>query len=577
MKKTLLFIFSLFLITTTSLAQWELLPGGGVGKKIWAYDSKVWVIGSDDGIYYSTSAGGWAAYPGQGKGRDLSVHNGIPYILGTDDRVYKGSSSGWSLMAGGGMGKSIHVDAAGTIWLIGSDNGVYYQRQNSSAWVAYPGKGTGYDLCAYDDLPYVVGTDFQVYRGSPAGNWTLLGQGFKCRRITVDNTGTVWALADNGVFYFDNPNKKWVVYDATGKGFDITVMDNRAYLIGTDSKVYKGVKTAGIAAVATLTPVTPKDPAELAKDAIHTIWLAYQSWSATSGTYLEPQEYIKDASGKITGQNFLYPSYDEKLAVIKLNWANNEIPEGNIRVALNSHAVKLTWHNQRIVNVKINGLSGFDYAIEHDEKGEISSLTGNELMNGSIRFVKKIELSEGRITKITSYENKSSDPWIRSITTYTYAPEETTVAYIVYGTGKSNTDKNIVSDQKAVYKKSKGNPYIIAQPWGVTTEMSYNEKDLISHKKTIARAYVEEQAYQYREGKLFKQEKTRNNIAGEFQERSIQIYFSLTDQPASAPDYEKTQGTYKFNKDGELIWESRDMKYREKVNGAWSEWKNFRY
>jgi C1A family cysteine protease len=149
-------------------AGWTALPSG-LGKRI-AHDpsnSKIWVIGTDNGIH-SYNGSGWEAYPGGGRGLDIAVHNGVPYVIGTDSRIYKGTGSGWAEVSGGGLGKRIAVDEAGRPWVIGTNDGIFYH--NGSGWVEYKGGGRGTDIIVPALVPYVIGTDKRIYKGTYGPN-----------------------------------------------------------------------------------------------------------------------------------------------------------------------------------------------------------------------------------------------------------------------------------------------------------------------------------------------------------------------------------------------------------------------
>lgn len=86
---------------------------------------------------------------------------------------------------------------------------------------------------------------------------------------------------------------------------------------------------------------------------------------------------------------------------------------------------------------------------------------------------------------------------------------------------------------------------------------------------------TEDHNYTWIDGKIFKEETVTIDKKGVYEKR-IDIAFDLPGKLASTPDWEKIPGIYKFNKEGDLVWEAQNAKYREKVNGVWSDWKFFR-
>ncbi len=316
-----------------------------------------------------------------------------------------------------------------------------------------------------------------------------------------------------------------------------------------------------------------------AKEALKVIWLAYQSWQSKSAGYIKPADYLIDpVTNFITGQNFYSYTNNSKYEGIDLSWKEGNNTSAELRSNMGKLPVSITWTDNRITGVKIDFLYNLDYVVNYDAKGEVSGFTGKKLINNKIKTEFHLEYSEGKLSKVTLYENEISakSPWIRSITTYTYNPDDVVLNALVYRTGKSNTPGNIASSHENSYKKIDDNTFRVTNKLGQTTEIVYNNKDTILSKKITKKTYVEEHTYKYLAGKLFREDILRTND-GMFDEKESVISFSLTDQPDSVPDCEKTQGRYKFNKDGELIFEQVKGKYRYKVNGVWDDWKFVEY
>ncbi len=316
------------------------------------------------------------------------------------------------------------------------------------------------------------------------------------------------------------------------------------------------------------------------KRVLNYIWLAYQCWSTGSNTdYSSPDEYIYSADKKeIIGQKFLYPVYDKKYVLINLNIANTAIPTASYNSSPNNSKVFLTWTKDKLTGIKIDGLSGFDYTLNYEKDTILTGFTSKEIINGTITTSMKFEMANNQLSKITRYENKSADnQWIRSIKTFTYNEGETLVDCITYGTNRPNTQKGIVSTLQGIYKKSTANPYIVSQPYGESTEASFNSNNDIEKKIIRRKMNVEEETYFYNDGKLCKKISQLNNIDGSFKEKTVGILVVNAKPTTATEEYEKTTGTYKFDVAGDMIYEARDSKYRQKVNGVWSEWKNFRY
>ena len=76
MKQSIFFFMSAFLFSLIANAQWTELSGSGAGKAIYNDNGRIWVIGTNDGIY-SFNGIIWTEYPGGGRGKDIAVFNGV--------------------------------------------------------------------------------------------------------------------------------------------------------------------------------------------------------------------------------------------------------------------------------------------------------------------------------------------------------------------------------------------------------------------------------------------------------------------------------------------------------------------
>jgi hypothetical protein len=346
---------------------------------------------------------------------------------------------------------------------------------------------------------------------------------------------------------------------------------------------------AGVAvtttAEATLVAVAPakvyNQTADNAK-IIKYIWLVRQCSSTGSNTdYSEPAQFIySPGSTNIIGQKFLYPVYDKKYIDINLDIVNTTIPSAMYGESPNAFKVLLTWAEDKLVGIKIAEYSDFDYILNYDNNNVLTGFTSRNLINKTISLVYKMEFANDKLSKVTAFQNTADrNPWIRSVKTITYTNTETIVDCITYGTNKPNTPKGIVSTLQGIYKKSTGNPYTIVQPYGETTDISYNAKDEIEKKIVKRNTTIAEHIYTYETDKLFKETTITKNLAGDFVEKNIFILFSLTSLGDEVPNYKKTQGNYKFDASDNLIFETSTdgAKYRNKVNGVWGDWKYFQY
>ena len=236
MKAFSVLFLSLFFFVP-SQAQWNQIPGDGRAIRITsdASNGKLWVLGTNKGIYYYSS-NGWSEYPGGGRGFDICVHQNTPYVIGLDHQIWYGTGSGWEVLSGGGKGKRIDVDASnGRLVLIGMDDAIYYYHRG--AWTQFAGGGRGIDVCSYRGTPYVIGLDKAIYKLT-GSVWTKLPGGGLAHNIAVEaNNGRLIVTGTNSAIYYFNGNG-WTEYSGGGRAHDLCSINSQLYVVGMDNAIY---------------------------------------------------------------------------------------------------------------------------------------------------------------------------------------------------------------------------------------------------------------------------------------------------------------------------------------------------
>jgi hypothetical protein len=318
-----------------------------------------------------------------------------------------------------------------------------------------------------------------------------------------------------------------------------------------------------------------------AKAALKVIRLAYSCTNSNGAKFVEARELLTEpGSNKIIGQNLFEGTGWIKYTKVTLTWVNDDIPTAVIDIS-GDYPIDLKWNNDRVSEIAIQGLSEFDYTVNYNEKGEVTGFTGNKIIFKDRKPSYIIEYTGDQINKITGFESRiSKDPWIRTITTFTYGNNISTGNTIQYTQWEKNTPKNIKSDYTMKVEKLDENRYLFYDPFGAKLEKVFDKDNgKVILEKNISKTGTESsKIYKYADNKMWREERLETNATG-FVSRSIIVQFSLKDQPANVPEYDKTEGWYEFNKDGECIAERRDGKERKKENGVWGEWKaiNYRY
>jgi len=318
-----------------------------------------------------------------------------------------------------------------------------------------------------------------------------------------------------------------------------------------------------------------------AKAALKIIRLAYSCSNSNGPRFVEAREFLTEpGTNKIIGQNLFEGTGWIKYIKVTLTWVNDDIPTAVIDIN-GDYPITLKWNNDRVSDIAIQGLDQSDYTVDYNESGEVTGFTGKEVIFKDRKTSFIIEYAGDQINKITGFESRiSKEPWIRTITTFTYGNNISTGNTIQYTQWEKNTPKNIKSDYTMKVEKLDENRYIFSDPFGGKLEKAFDKDNgKVILEKNISKTGTETStAYKYINNTIWKEEKWETNATG-FVKRTINIQFSLKDQPENVPEYDKTEGFYEFNKDGECIIERRDGKERKKENGVWGEWKaiNYRY
>lgn len=305
-------------------------------------------------------------------------------------------------------------------------------------------------------------------------------------------------------------------------------------------------------------------------------WLSYICWSTGSNTdYSEPEAYIyKEGTKEILGQKFLSGSSAKKYGIITLGTTTGNIKNG----LLNGHNITYSWEFNKLTGIKIEGLSDYEFDFIYDEaQNNIIGIKAKRLINDEIQVIVKAQFNGSKVVKTTKWENKKyiKEEWIRAIKEINYTDTGVVVFCRTYFTGKANTEKNS-STLTGVYRKSNGKSYIINQPWGVTTENTYNSNDDILRSVETKRNGIDEHDYFYNGKQLYKETIASKDVSGVLIMKTVTIMDVPENLPANTPEYEKRKGQYKFAPDGVMVYESNGTQYRTRTNGVWSEWKYFR-
>jgi hypothetical protein len=303
------------------------------------------------------------------------------------------------------------------------------------------------------------------------------------------------------------------------------------------------------------------------------------SYLATSrSVFAEPEDYIKDADGRIIGQNIFSPSISGKFLKVLLNWNGDKPTTASFDVAGSQAHVALTWTDNKVTRIAITPLDNFDYLVSYDDQGQVVALTSAPENSSARTDIFNLDYMDGKLVRVVKFENKpgATDNWTRLIQTYAWVNNGVDIGLMVFATGKPAVPKNAVQNTASEFRKAKtmdtltqnikGDPGNNGMQWVFDTD-----GHLIAMKESYD-VRIATTKYTYLEDKVFKTEETAVDPHKKFISKSVIIAFDLPGAPASLPDQERKHGTYRYNEQNELIYEARDAKYRKKENGYWGDW-----
>ncbi len=294
--------------------------------------------------------------------------------------------------------------------------------------------------------------------------------------------------------------------------------------------------------------------------------LSVVSLSANSlnSCFFPPADYVTDANGIITGENF-YVYENTKYYLIDITLLPNNL------IMLGPYEAMVKMNGDNISYIKANSLYLFEYNVITNEKGEVIEITNPRHPNEHFRIAKVEYLPDGRVSKISYGDGKS----ITTQKVFTYSGATVTSQLIKYKTGKGPNPKAIKEEFTSVYEKQ-GNQFLLNQNHFGKQTLVYNDADDIAQTRIEKDNRVEEIEYIYTSDRKLFRTVSITTANGVLTKKRIVVSFNRDDLPKSLPEHERIGGIYEFNEKGDLVWESRGGQYREKVNGVWSEWKYMR-
>jgi|GEM_PF-3413543 hypothetical protein len=322
---------------------------------------------------------------------------------------------------------------------------------------------------------------------------------------------------------------------------------------------------------------------EKAKEALKVASIAKMSWSFWNELNLQPDNYVKNSSGKIVGQDFLYP-FESKYYRIDLVWDEDiptEVVFNDKRTSdgrISKDKGSLFWEGDQLVRIKVEGSSDFDYDIEY--AGSLLILKQRKAISEKYKVVYEAFFAEDILRKIEKHIYKGTKKIVNGIREYANTDKTWSVHIVASKFGKPLKPKFESINVNCYYKELSPNSFeVMGFQNGRVKKMYYmynEEGQLISKKYPTFDGDDAEETYSYIDNRLF-QNATIVTTDGTFLEKKMDVFFDVSDQDESTPSYEKLEGQYEFNSNDELIYERRGTRYRRKINGNWTTWQQMGY
>lgn len=287
--------------------------------------------------------------------------------------------------------------------------------------------------------------------------------------------------------------------------------------------------------------------------------------------------YIVDESGKITGQNFIAPNAAYAYKNITLNWEGSKL----VSASIDGMGITLYWSQGALIRVKIDGYSNFDFSLRYGSNNKPIHLVTNGKKNSYKRDYYMLSYKNNRIIKSICYSHTIFRKYVFRVKKITYddVHDKVSVNIIQYKQGRPSEPKYETRNVTESITKLSDNEVLVDYKWNTfgestSSHFTFNKKGVHSRYVLVSLPSNSKMIFDYiYEGDEKVKSIIVTSLNGEFTDRIIRNYNDFKRKPGDTEDYQWRRGKYTFDKNEELINEQREMKYRKKVNGIWSQWR----
>lgn len=235
---------------------------------------------------------------------------------------------------------------------------------------------------------------------------------------------------------------------------------------------------------------------------------------------------------------------------------------------------------------KIIKKSGSTQVISRNSDSQIIEVI--DYINNKVKSITNITY-DGKILKtiLIDMKRNNEDKILMNITENTENKFSYTIKYFnkKIKTDTENKEYVLETPTKMVEKSVNTNKDISIEPAIYNTTFYYTDFDKVYKKDEKIEYYVEKKSEgvklekqtinTFKDQEIVRYEITTKGINNpKLSNKNMSNYIDLNPISQNSPEYEWRKGEYKFDYNNELIFYGRDGKYKEKIDGVWSEWKN---
>ncbi len=284
---------------------------------------------------------------------------------------------------------------------------------------------------------------------------------------------------------------------------------------------------------------------------------------------------IDKNSKKIMGKKFIVPNNSQAYKTISFKWKDNLLTHADI----DSTKIDLYWKENHITRIKINGYGNFDYSINYDAQNNPTTLKPNIPNMKWDDAIYKLNYKGDKLVSSKLEVQTLIKNYVMKHKTFLYEKDRIAINEVF----KKNKTKEIrndsiyisrISDQEVevTYKWNKDSSSKTKNYYKYRPDGQHLQRIKISYDRNTKEVHDNF----FKDNKIVRTiiTSTKNGIS---YEKTIVNSKHLEKKPEHTKDYQWRHGVYKFDKDGILIFEKRKGKYREKINGYWTDWKYIHY